>query len=189
MAADSESLGPFDGELASRLMTEHYDTLKQVARAKRRRAGGRHTLLTTDLLHESWFKVRGVGAWRDEAHFMRTVALAMRNVLVDHARAKLTRKRSGGAPHVPYADVAEALPEWSESPEQMVEIDDLLRGLAAVKPRLVEVVNLRYFGGFTEAEAASLLDVTERTIRRDWQTVRAWLAAEMGRAPDVAPGP
>ncbi|MEO1086872.1 MAG: ECF-type sigma factor [Acidobacteriota bacterium] len=186
MAADPDALHPIDGDLASRLMADHYEALKRIARVKRRRGGGQ-TLMTTDVLHESWLKLRGRGQdhFRDETHFMRTAALAMRNVLVDHARAKLAAKRSGGADHLPFADVAdvaEALPEWAESPEQLLEIHELLRGLAAVKPRLVEVVNLRYFSGFTEAEAAELLGVTVRTIRRDWRTVRAWLAAELGRA-------
>ena len=82
----------------ARLVELHYDTLKTIARAKRRRAGAGQTMMTTDVLHESWLKLKSKGDWVDEAHFLRTAALAMRHVLVDYARAKLSQKRGEKAP-------------------------------------------------------------------------------------------
>jgi RNA polymerase sigma factor (TIGR02999 family) len=165
---------------AEQLMLAHYETLKQIARAKRRRAGSNQTMLTTDLLHESWLKLRHHDDWENEAHFLHTAALAMRQVLVDCLRKKLSQKRGSGASHLSYEEVAECLPEFSETPEQIVVINNLLDGLGEVKPRLAELVNLRYFGGFTERETARILGITSRTVRRDWLLAKAWLAAEMG---------
>lgn len=161
------------------LIVQHYDTLKSIARTKRRRANAGQTLLTTDLLHESWMKIRRKGDWQDEAHFMRTAALAMRHVLIDYARSKLAQKRGENAQHCSYDEIADCLPEFKETPEQIILIADLLKRLADVNPRFVNVVDMRYFGGYTEAETASALGITARTIRRDWKIAKAWLAAEM----------
>lgn len=161
------------------LIVQHYDTLKSIARTKRRRANAGQTLLTTDLLHESWMKIRRKGDWQDEAHFMRTAALAMRHVLIDYARSKLAQKRGENAHHCSYDEIADCLPEFKETPEQIILIADLLKRLADVNPRFVNVVDMRYFGGYTEAETASALGITARTIRRDWKIAKAWLAAEM----------
>ncbi|HHL42076.1 MAG TPA: sigma-70 family RNA polymerase sigma factor [Hellea balneolensis] len=162
------------------LINKHYETLKTIARAKRRRASFNHTLLTSDILHESWLKLRALGNWQDENHFLRTAAIAMRHVLCDHARAKLAQKRGEGAGHLSYDDVADFLPEFGECPEQIVSICDLVQKLAKINPRLVHIVDLRYFGGFTEVETAEILGITDRTVRRDWRTAKAWLASELG---------
>ncbi len=170
---------PHDRAQADALVEAHYDALKNIARAKRRRAGGNQTMLTTDLLHESWMKLRKQGEWHSEQHFMRTAAMAMRQVLVDCLRAKLSQKRGSGAAHLSYDDVEGCLPEFKENPEQILAINDLLEKLGGVKPRYAELVDLRYFGGFTETETAGILGITDRTVRRDWKVAKAWLAAEM----------
>ena len=170
---------PQDRTQADALVEAHYDALKNIARAKRRRAGGNQTMLTTDLLHESWMKLRKQGEWHSEQHFMRTAAMAMRQVLVDCLRAKLSQKRGSGATHLSYTDVEDCLPEFKESPEQILAINDMLERLGGVKPRYAELVDLRYFGGFTETETAGILGITDRTVRRDWKVAKAWLAAEM----------
>lgn len=170
---------PRDRAQADALVEAHYDALKNIARAKRRRAGGNQTMLTTDLLHESWMKLRKQGEWHSEQHFMRTAAMAMRQVLVDCLRAKLSQKRGSGATHLSYTDVEDCLPEFKENPEQILAINDMLEKLGGVKPRYAELVDLRYFGGFTETETAGILGITDRTVRRDWKVAKAWLAAEM----------
>ena len=161
------------------LIQAHYHTLKSIARAKRRRAKAGQTLLTTDLLHESWLKIRKTSDWTDEPHFLRTAALAMRHVLIDYAHNKSTVKNGQNSPHLAYDDLAESLPEFKETPEQIVAIGELMAKLKALNPRYSDIVDLRYFAGFTEKETASLLGVTDRTVRRDWTTAKAWLAAEM----------
>lgn len=161
------------------LINAHYETLKSIARAKRRRSNSGQTLLTTDLLHESWMKIRTTSNWTNEAHFIRTAALAMRHVLIDYARKKASNKYGANATYCTYDDVAESLPEFKESPEQIVAIGDLLQKLKELNPRYVDIVDLRYFGGFTEKETAKILGITDRTVRRDWTSAKAWLAAEM----------
>ena len=173
---------PRDRKQADALVEAHYDALKNIARAKRRRAGGNQTMMTTDLLHESWMKIRNQGEWHSEEHFMRTAAMAMRQVLVDCLRAKLSQKRGSGAKHLSYTDVEDCLPEFKENPEQILAINDMLEKLGGVKPRYAELVDLRYFGGFTETETAGILGITDRTVRRDWKVAKAWLAAEMSEA-------
>ncbi|PHR56105.1 MAG: RNA polymerase subunit sigma [Robiginitomaculum sp.] len=170
---------PRDKTQADALVEDHYETLKNIARAKRRRAGGNQTMLTTDLLHESWMKLRNHGQWHSEQHFIRTAALAMRQVLINSIKAKLTKKRGEGVAHLPYDDIKDCLPEFKESPEDILMINDLLERLGAIKPRLAELVDLRYFSGFTERETADILGVTDRTVRRDWKMAKTWLAVEM----------
>lgn len=162
-----------------RLVNEHYDELKAVARNKRRRAPDTDGMLTTDLLHEAWLKLRRQADWADETHFLKTCALAMRQVIIDAARRRLRDKRGGGAKDLDYEDWEDVLPDFSESPEDIVVMGDLLDRLGEEAPDLAEVVTLRYFGGFTEVEAAHVLGVTDRTVRRKWQLARAWLADHM----------
>lgn len=171
-----------DTALADELIASHYEQLKSIARAKRRRAQSGHTLQTTDLLHEGWLKLRKQSQWKDEAHFMRTAALAMRQVIVDYARAKQAEKRGGGVADLNFEDVADILPEYGETPEQITIIGDLMSKLAAQDPRLAEIVDLRYFAGFTADETAQILGITDRTVRRQWTIARAWLAAELQEA-------
>lgn len=168
-----------DPVLADELIASHYEQLKTIARAKRRRMRSGQTLQTTDLLHEGWLKLRKQRQWKSESHFMRTAALAMRQVIVDYARSKHAEKRGGGVPDLNYADVEDILPEYGETPEQIVIIGDLMNKLAEKDPRLAEIVDLRYFSGFTADETANILRVTDRTVRRQWTIARAWLAAEL----------
>lgn len=165
-----------------KLVEEHYQELRRIARAKRRRSHASMTLMTTDLLHESWLKLRNQSDWRDENHFMNTAALAMRQVLVDHARSKLTAKRH--APNGQWRDdLDELLQSFGETPEEIVVLSDLLSKLELENRRLAQVTTLRYFAGFTEEETANILNVSSRTVRRDWQLARVWLAAQMGVEP------
>jgi RNA polymerase sigma factor (TIGR02999 family) len=127
-------------------------------------------------------RIGGETLFDDGAHFIRAVNLAMRHVIIDHARRKLADKRGGGANAVTLDDRSGLLPEFSETPEELVGIAQLLRALEACNPRWLKVVDARYFGGMTEDETASVLGVSARTVRRDWTEARQWLAERIGLA-------
>lgn len=160
--------------MADELVRLHQDTLIEMARSRRRRAGATDTLMTMDLWHEAYLKLQASEGFRSIPHFLAVASIAMRQVIVDNARRKLADKR-----RVPGESV---LPEFSESPEQVVAIAQLLERMGALRPRWLRIVDARYFGGLTEEETAALLGLSERTVRRDWVEVRAWLAKEMGLA-------
>jgi RNA polymerase sigma factor (TIGR02999 family) len=163
--------------LADRLMTLFYDELKHLAHRERMRVGGGATLQTTALVNEAYLKLRSAKAWNDDAHFLRAAALAMRHALVNHAEAHLAAKRGAGAVHLPLTaaeDVAAA-----DSDEILVAINEALDRLAQQSPRLAQVVECRYFGGYDDAAIARALNLSERTVRRDWVLARAWLHREL----------
>lgn len=164
---------------ANKLITEHYDLLTRIARSKRRRMNVNDTLCTTEILHETYFKVSDRNNWVSGEHFIRCATLAMRCVIVDYARKKLTNKRGNGAIKVNFEDYEGIMPEFSETPEQIVGIARLLEKLGKSNPRWMRVVDARYFSGMTENETADALGMTSRTVRRDWQEARAWMATQL----------
>ena len=165
-------------ELAPMLL----DDLRRRARHERRRVSASETLRTTALVHEAFLRLHRGGTWDDERHFLHAAALAMRQALVDHARRRLSDKRGGGR-----VDSIEehpgAEPAWI-SDEQLVELDEALRELARLNPRLAQVVECRFFGGYSELDTARILDITDRTVRRDWIKARAWLFRRLEATPD-----
>lgn len=165
-------------ELAPRLLEE----MRLHARFARRRVRAGETLRTTALVHEAWLRLQRSQHWNDERHFLRAAALAMRQALVDHARAQLAAKR-GGRPPGSLDDVV-AEPYW-ESDGRLVELDEALQRLSMLSPRLTRVVECRFFGGYSDEETARILDVTARTVRRDWIKARAWLYRELGSDPSA----
>lgn len=174
--------GYADEELrvAGGLVEAGYQSLLTLARNRRRRAGFSDTMMTEDVLHESFLKLSGKTVWQSQEHFLRTASLAMRQVVVDHARSKLTEKRGGGQVNERLDEALDRVPGFDETPEQIAVIDDLLQQLAKENPRWLRVVDARYFAGLTEPETAALLGLSERTVSRDWKDARAWLAARMG---------
>jgi RNA polymerase sigma factor (TIGR02999 family) len=164
--------------LADRLVPLFYDELKRLAQRERRRVGAGHTLQTTVLVNEAYLKLRSAANWNDDQHFLRAAALAMRHVLVNHAQARLTNKRGAGAAHVPLT----AAPDISSdnSDETIVNLHDALEVLSIEAPRLAQVVECRYFGGYDEVATARALNLSERTVRRDWVLARAWLNRKLG---------
>lgn len=178
--AQASSYSPLERDLAERLIVDNYDQLVQIARQKRRRSGSQSTLATIDLLHEGLLKLGTDRGWHSREHFLRSANLAMRCVIVDHARRRQAAKRGGDAVQV---DVDEGLlPEFAETPEQVVAIAELMAQLAAENKRWMLVVDARYFSGMTEPETALALGISERTARRDWQEARQWLARQLGVA-------
>lgn len=163
---------------ADRLVPVLWNDLRAVARRERRRVNAGDTLQTTALVSEAWLKLRRRETFVDDGHFLRASAIAMRCVLIDHARQRLTARRGQGRIDPLTEDIE---PYW-ESDERLIELDAALTRLGALSPRLAEVVELRFFGGYTEAQIGSLLAVAERTVRRDWVKAKAWLYRELSSA-------
>lgn len=174
---------------AERLIATSYDELKGMARKQRRRLGRKPDLLTTDLLHESFLRLRKSNGWEDRAHFMRTAALAMRQIVIDHARRYSSQKRGGDLTPEQARDVAQWFGTVNEDPEQVLIVGDLLEKLWEMSPRAARVVECRYFAGFTEEETADALGVSTRTVRRDWVSARAWILAEGSFADETTLDP
>jgi RNA polymerase sigma factor (TIGR02999 family) len=137
-----------------------------------------NTLQATALVHEVYIRLAGVGKlqWRQRAQFFALAAKMMRRILVDAARARRTSKRGSGVVHVSLEEpaVLAAAPDRS-----LIALDDALAAFSEIAPRQTRVVELRYFGGLTEEEIASVLDISPRTVRRDWEFARVWLAREL----------
>lgn len=155
-----------------------YEELRRLARARRRKQLARgETLNTTALVHETYLKLCRAPhpSFADREHFLAVAATAMRQILVDEARWRLRAKRGGGAIHESIEDGACAVGDLERDATTMLTVHTALQRLGESNPRLEKVIEYRFFGGMTEAEAATVLDLTERTIRRDWVKARAWL--------------
>jgi RNA polymerase sigma factor (TIGR02999 family) len=144
-----------------------------------RREHPEHTLGATALVHEAYLRMAGRAGLDDlgRTRFFRLASTTMRRVLVDHARARRRLKRGGGAEIVSQEDVDSFLSD--EEAAELVALDDALERLAAISPRGSAVVQHRFFGGFTNEEIAELLDVSAKTVQRDWLAARAWLRKEV----------
>src|SRR5688572_7755780 len=140
------------------------------------RAG--HSLQATALVNEAYVRlVDGKAvAWQDRAHFLAVSARVMRRILVDHARARRSQKRGGLAAKVTFD---EALVVTDEPRQDFVALDAALEGLAKFDQRKSRVVEMRFFGGLSVEETASVLNVSSDTVMRDWRLAKAWLQAEM----------
>lgn len=163
-----------------------YKELRSEARRQRRKSGAFSAMQTTALVNESYFKLQQSGDWNDRQHFLRTAASAMRQVLVDEARMALADKRGAGQVDDSWdkTGFAEQIDAGShEDPATIIAINNALTALAELNPRLARVVECRYFAGYSEQETAELLDVTPRTVRRDWIKARAYLFDRLLTAP------
>lgn len=170
-----------DSAAASDLLPLVYDELRRIAETYFRSQPGNHTLQPTAIVHEAYLKlIRGTGEWRDREHFSAVAATAMRQILIDHARAKRTAKRDPERAQVTFDSLATP----SGSTIDLVALDDALTRLTAMDERLGRIVELRFFGGYTMEEVAEHLHVTRRTAQSDWRWIRAWLSREL--AGDVA---
>ena len=153
--------------------------LRAMARRLLRGQGGRDRFESMELVQESYLRLLGWHAvqWQNRAHFFATAARMMRRVLIDSAREQYAQKRGGRAAAVP---LNESLPARSR-PVDLVALDEALDRLADIDPRPSQVVELRFFGGFSVEETAEALSVSVRTVIYDWNTARAWLRQELSR--------
>jgi RNA polymerase sigma factor (TIGR02999 family) len=136
-----------------------------------------HTLSTTDLVHEAYVRLADQrGIEMERPRFLMMASTAMRRILIEHARHHQAIKRGGGATTI---SLDETMVAADDSSEMLVALDDALTRLAAVDGRLAQVVECRYFGGLTEEETAEALQVTARTVRRDWVKAKEWLYREL----------
>jgi len=163
------------------LPAQIYDELRGLARARLASERRGHTLQATALVHEAWLKLRRHPAATSKAAFFSAAADAMRQILVDHARTR-GRIRRGGGERREALDLAEMpAPGGDGIPDEIVALDDAIRRLEEQEPVAAKVVTMRFFAGFTVAETAQALDISERTVKREWQFARAWLYRELGK--------
>lgn len=137
-----------------------------------------HTLQATALVNEAYLRLVDSQQvkWQDRAHFFALCALAMRQILVDHARSRGSAKRGGGQVSI---ELEEGLAADSPPEANLQELDDALNRLAALDPRKSQVIELRFFGGLSVAETAEALKISPETVQRDWKLARAWLYGEL----------
>jgi RNA polymerase sigma factor (TIGR02999 family) len=154
-----------------------YHELRRIARRERIRLFAGETLATTALINEAYARLAATTRFESPGHFLGTAAVAMRGLLVDHIRAQCAQKRGGGAADLPLDEVADIV---VEDGEHVLEIHDALERLARKSPRLVKVVECRFFAGYDEAQTAEVTGTSIRSVQRDWATARAWLKKELG---------
>jgi RNA polymerase sigma factor (TIGR02999 family) len=182
-----------DREALPRLIPLVYDELRRVARRQLAREIGPRTLHATALVHEAYLKLAaGTLPAENRAHFLSIAARAMRQVLIDDARRRRAPRHGGGWNRV---TLSEGDHRIEFDPESLIALDD---AMAELEPRQREVVELRFFGGMMEEEIATVLGVTDRTVRRDWVKARARLYRSLyilpgsdpaTRGDDAAPSP
>lgn len=167
-----------DQEAGGRLMDLVYSELHGIAAREMRREHGEHTLQTTAIVHEAYLRICRSEPidWKDRAHFYAVAAQQLRRVLVDHARRRCRERRGGGMPQFSILD--------SDGPtivvdERVLAVNEALTRLESLDSRAARAVELRFFGGLSEAEAAEALGVSVATLKRDWEFAKAWLAGQL----------
>ena len=156
-----------------------YADLQRLAHSRMSRSGNVTMLDTTALVHESWLRFQGASeaVFADKQHFMGYAARVMHSVVVDFVRARQAAKHGGDVQHVTLnTAIGDSL---GERDGEILLVDEAMQQLAVADRRLYDVVELRYFGGLSEAEIAAILGVTERTVQRDWQKARLFLSSAL----------
>jgi RNA polymerase sigma factor (TIGR02999 family) len=166
--------------LADELLPVFYEELRRIGRRERRRMGAGATMQTTALVNEAYLKLRKMKGWADDRHFLCAAALAMRHALVNHAKAGAAQKRGSGAAHLSLTQAGELS---VDSDEGLIALNDALEQLAMQSPRAAQVVECRYFAGYSEVETARVLGISERTVRREWTIAKAWLYRQLSTRP------
>ena len=165
-----------------------YDELRALAHARMRGERTGHTLQSTELVHEAYVRLRpsGGGEWESRAQFFAAAAEAMRRILIEHARAKGRVKRGGNAEGRPAPKVSLDIAEVAaladdQDPETILALDRAIERLALNDERAARIVRLRFYAGLSVEEVAETLEVTARTVMRDWAFARAWLYGEVSK--------
>lgn len=173
-----------DPAAAERLLPLVYGELHRLAAAYMRRERPDHTLQATALIHEAYLRLASEDIdWSSRAQFIGLAAHVMRQVLVDYARAHAAQRRAGGKHRVELQDDLAIAPERLD---EAVALDEALARLAEENPRQARTVELRYFGGLSVEEIARILDVSPRSVKRDWALARIWLARRLRPGADVS---
>jgi RNA polymerase sigma factor (TIGR02999 family) len=175
-----------DARAAEELLPLVYEELRQLAAARMARQSGAQTLQATALVHEAWLRLCDGNAqvWQNRAHFFRAAAQAMRHILIERARRKMSLKRGERPEYVSIEDVdiADDKPE-----ERILLIDEALERLQQKDAELAQLVMLKFFAGLTNAEVADMTGVTERTVQNKWLYAKAWLMKNI--AEEMKPQP
>jgi len=166
-------------EALDRLIPIVYDELRRIAHGQLRHEHAGHTLSTTALVHEAYFKLVDVRRmeWRDRAHFFAMAARLMRRILIDYARGKTREKRGGDAVQVQLTDAFDV--PGPVAADDLVALDEALARLEAQSERQCRVVECRCFAGLSLEETAQTLGISVATVKRDWDFSRAWLNREL----------
>jgi RNA polymerase sigma factor (TIGR02999 family) len=172
--------GQGDEAALNRMIPLVHLELQQIARRCMRDERGGHSLQPTALVNEAYLRLVDVQQmnWQNRAHFLAMAARLMRRILVDHARSKGCDKRGGGAARITLDD---ALVVPNEPGRDLLALDDALEALAHVDERKSRMIELRFFGGLSVEETATVFDVSADTVKRDWRLAKAWLLRELRR--------
>ena len=159
--------------------------LRRLARARLKDERRNHTLQPSALVNETYLRLCNEAAvdWHDRAHFFAVASDRMREVLIDHARRRLRAKRGGQTLHVSLTEAEELAVEPAL---EMLAVNEALETLERADARQCRIVVLRYFGGLTETEIAAVLNISDRTVRREWKSARAWLYGQLKATALVA---
>jgi len=165
-------------EAAAGLMPLVYDELRGLARGYLQRERSDHTLQATALVHEAYLRLvdQRTTTWQNRAHFFGVAAQLMRRILVDHARRHRREKRGGALDKVEFN---EALAPSVSRDLDVIALDDALQDLTKLNPQHARIVELRFFGGLKTEEVATVLDLSPRTVQREWRMARAWLRRQI----------
>jgi len=155
-----------------------YSELHRIASREMRREHGEHTLQTTAVVHEAYLRLCGSAPidWKDRSHFFAVAAQQLRRVLVDHARRVGSEKRGGGLVRIELIDGDGSTVGFDE---RLLAVDEALTRLHGLDLRAAQVIDLRFFGGLSEPEAAEALGISVATLKRDWDFARTWLASQL----------
>lgn len=167
-----------DQNAPERLMPLVYDELRRLARQYLQRERSDHTLQATGLVHEAYLRLvdQSGMSWQNRAHFFAVAAKVMRRILVDYARSHRAEKRGGDREKLAFD---EALAPSGERAVDLIALDEALRDLETFDVRQSRIVELRFFGGLTNEEIGELLEISPRTIKREWRLAKAWLRREI----------
>ncbi len=178
-----------DEDVAAELLPRVYDELRGLASTYLRRERASHTLQPTALVNEAFIRLIGTDVEAvDRTHFFALAARSMRRILVDHGRRLQANKRIGPADRItldtrvtPLAETSLAVTPLTQSEIDVLDLHRALERFAEIAPRPAHLVELRYFGGLTNREAAEVLETSVATVERDWKAARAWLRRELER--------
>jgi RNA polymerase sigma factor (TIGR02999 family) len=179
--------GEGDKAAYEELVLRVYDELRSLAGHYLRHERPDHTLQPTALVHEAYMRLvdQNQAQWKNRAQFFRVAARMMRRVLVDHARKHLAKKRGGKGERKSITKVADL---GIKKDSDLIDIDEALEELASFDPQKCKVVELRFFAGLPVDKVAKVLDVSTRTVERDWSLARVWLFKKLGKGKEDGSG-